>query len=202
MAEATATRVRVARQTARDQLGHWVKPPSAQGKPCPHACCQNRRVHPENLPVRLDRNYLRSLNDDELVRELISYQRYSDTHERGYLQILAEDQRRTDAPVKAAARKERSRDRRARANAEYSDEVYRQWFMAENRIQGAVLLNKKGRAAGIDERTLFSGPQSRVDKYASDELKEYFGSHPRMTRAQWDASKRGERRAYQEREAA
>jgi hypothetical protein len=194
MAEATATRVRVARQTARDQLGHWVTPPSQRGHPCHHSCCQGKRVHPANLPVRINREYLRSLSDDELEKEVISYSRYSDTHERGFLQILAEDQRRTDAPVKAAARKEKARDKRTRENQEYHDETYRQWMRAENGIQGGVLLNKAGIRAGVSDRSLFTGPQRRVDKYASDELKEWFASHPRMTRAEWDARQRAERR--------
>jgi hypothetical protein len=194
MPEARETRVRVARQTARDQLGHWVAPPSQRGHPCHHSCCQGKRVHPRSLPVKLNREYLRSLSDDELVTELGQYQRYSDSHERGFLQILAEAGRREDSAERATMRKERAREKRQRGNSEYRDEVYRQWFRAENGIQGGVLLNKAGRAAGIDERSLFTGSQRRVDKYASDELKEWFDSHPRMTRAQWDAQQRAERR--------
>jgi hypothetical protein len=192
MAESTATRVRVARQTARDQLGHWVAPPSARGKPCPHACCQGRRVHPRNMPVRLNRDYLRSLTEPELEKELVSYQRYSDSHERGYLQIIAEAQRREDA----ADRRQRARDRRAQRDSDYRDEVYRQYFRAENGIQGGVLLNKAGIRAGINERSLFSGRQRDVDKYASDELKEWLQSHPRLTRRQFDAAR--EQRQYRE----
>lgn len=44
------------------------------------------------------------------------------------------------------------------------------------------MLNKAGRRAGIDERKLFTGRQSTVDKYASDELKEFFLKNPRPTR--------------------
>jgi hypothetical protein len=144
------------------------------------------------MPVRLNRDYLRSLNEDELERELISYQRFSDSHERGYLQIIAEAQRREEA----ADRRQRARDRRAQRDSEYRDEVYRQWFRAENGIQGGVLLNKAGIRAGINERSLFSGRQRDVDKYASDELKEWFQSHPRLTRRQFDAA--SEQRQYRE----
>jgi hypothetical protein len=164
---------------ARDQIGHWVAPPSMRGRPCPHSCCQNKRVHPHGLPVRLDRAYLRSLSEDDLVREAETYSRYSDTHERGYLQILAEDRRR----IGAAERRTRSADRRRQRESDYRDEVYREWLHAENGIQGAVMLNRRGKAAGIDERSLFTGPQRRVDMYASDELKEWFEAHPRPTRA-------------------
>jgi len=46
-----------------------------------------------------------------------------------------------------------------------------------------------GRAArGIDERSLFTGPESRVRKYASPELIEWFASHPRPTRVSWFGS--------------
>lgn len=196
MAEATATRVRVARQIARDRLGHWVKPPSQQGHPCHHSCCQGKRVHPENMPVRLNRDYLKSLSQDELERELISYQRYSDTHERGYLQIIAEAVRREDS----AERKERAKDRRQRKTQEYSDLTYREWMLAENRIQGGVLLNRKGIAAGVSDRSLFSGSEARANRYASDELKEYWQAHPRITWQQFNAANRQERQ--DEREAA
>jgi hypothetical protein len=171
------------RSQPRDQIGHWVAPPSLRAHPCPHRCCQSKRVHPDALPVKLSRSYLRSLSDEEVERELLAYQHYSDDRTEGYLQVLAEAQRREDAPARAAERKERARDKRQRRESEYRDEVYREWLHAENGIQGSVMLNRKGRAAGIDERSLFTGPQSRVDKYASDELKEWFQAHPRPTRA-------------------
>ena len=45
-----------------------------------------------------------------------------------------------------------------------------------------------GPARGIDERSLFVGPESRVRKYASPELIEWFESHPRPTRVSWFGS--------------
>lgn len=48
------------------------------------------------------------------------------------------------------------------------------------------LLNRLGRAKGIDPATLWSGQASRARKYASDELKEWWSLHGgRMTAAQW-----------------
>ena len=44
------------------------------------------------------------------------------------------------------------------------------------------MLNAAGKKAGIDERTLFTGPASRVRRYASPELLEYFARHGRPTR--------------------
>lgn len=183
MAESAATRSVLARQQSRDNLKHWVAPPSADGRPCPHKCCRNQHPHPKNLPVKLDRKYLRSLSNDDVIRELETYQRYSDSHETGFLQVLAEAGRREESADRATARKERARDKRQRRESEYRDEVYREWLQAENGIQGSVMLNRRGKAAGIDERSLFTGPQSRVNAYASDELKEWFEAHPRPTRA-------------------
>ena len=159
-----------------------------------HKCCSGRRVHPQNLPVRLDRAYLRSLSQVELERELENYQAYQDTHEAGYLQVIAEDSRRYQAQTRATERKQRLRGERARATTDYRDEVYRQWLAAEGATNG-YMLNAAGRRAGIDERTLFTGPQSRVNRYASDELREFFLTHPRMTRQEWDARQRRERAA-------
>lgn len=171
-------RVRVARQP-RDQIGHWVEPPG--GKPCHHSCCRGYRVHPHHLPVRLNRAYLRSLSEDELVRELETYQNYSDTHEHGFLAILREDTRRTESRERAEARREREKDRRRREASEHQDEVYRQWLAAENATNG-YMLSAAGKAAGVNERTLFTGPASRVRRYASPELREWFEQHGRPTR--------------------
>jgi hypothetical protein len=179
---------------ARDQIGHWVKPPSMREHPCPHSCCRDARVHPANLPVRLSRDYLRGLSEPELERELSHYQNYADSHERGFLQVIAELGRREDRAERVEARRERARGRRRRLNAEHRDEVYRQWLQAEAATRG-VMLNKAGQRAGIDERSLFTGPESRVVKYASPELFEWFEEHGRPTRAAFLGSAR-ERKLY------
>lgn len=158
--------------------------------PCPHSCCNSKRVHPANLPVKLDRDYLRSLSERELERELDQYMGYYEVRERGARQIMTEIDRRENAERRAA----RAKDKRERAAEEWRDEVYRSWFHAERETKG-VMLNKAGLKAGIDERSLFTGPESRVAKYASPELVEYFESHPRPTRASFLGSTR-ERREH------
>jgi hypothetical protein len=45
------------------------------------------------------------------------------------------------------------------------------------------MLNKAGKAAEIDERSLFTGPESRARRYASEELLNHWESHPRPTSA-------------------
>jgi hypothetical protein len=82
---------------------------------------------------------------------------------------------------------ERARRRRQDAEQEYRDEVYRQWLAAEAATNG-FMLSQAGRYQGIDERSLFAGPESRVRKYASAELIEWFESHPRPTRVSWFGS--------------
>jgi hypothetical protein len=87
----------------------------------------------------------------------------------------------------AGARRERARRRRRNAEQEHRDEVYRQWLAAEAATNG-YLLNRAGQRSGIDERSLFTGPESRVLKYASAELIEWFQCHPRPTRVWWFGS--------------
>lgn len=61
------TDLRMARYKVRDLIGHFVKPRSAGGKMCPHACCRNKRVHPDNMPVILPSKLLRRASDEDLA---------------------------------------------------------------------------------------------------------------------------------------
>lgn len=45
------------------------------------------------------------------------------------------------------------------------------------------MLNRRGREAGVDPRSLFTGPESRVRKYASDELLAHWEYNRRPTEA-------------------
>jgi len=94
---------------------------------------------------------------------------------------------RTAVARTAAARSERARRRRQAAEQAYRDEVYRQWRAAEAATNG-YMLNQTGLREGIDERSLFAGPESRVRKYASPELIQWFEAHPRPTRVSWFGS--------------
>ena len=176
----------------RDRFGHFVSPPTAANRPCPHACCQGRRPHPARLPVRLDRQVLRGMGSDELERELEHYVHFRETHDEGAVQIAAELDRRDESARKAEARKQRAKERRRAAEEEYRDEVYRQWLRAEAETKG-YMLNKEGQRAGISERSLFTGPESRVRKYATRELIDFFEANPRPTRASWFGSARSRR---------
>lgn len=80
-----------------------------------------------------------------------------------------------------------------RLYAEWLDQMYERAERATN----GFMLNAEARAAGINERSLFSGPASRARKYASEELLRWWADNPRLTltefRAQWlgrDSDKR------------
>src|SRR5690606_27919701 len=73
--------------------------------------------------------------------------------------------------------------------------LYDEWletqFIAAERYTRGVLVNAAGRAAGIDGRSLLSGPQSRADKYASEELRTWWEQHPRVTLVEFRAQMLG-----------
>ena len=171
----------------RDQRGHWVRPKTARGHLCHHSCCNGSRVHPDKLPVKISRGYLRTLTAPQLERELDAYTNYSESHEEGFGQVLAEVDRREQSEKQRAHRAMLSAERRRHRQAEYTDEVYRQWLAAEAQTNG-YMLNRAGQAKGISDRSLFTGPEWRVNKYASRELQDWFAEHPRPTHASWFGS--------------
>jgi hypothetical protein len=67
---------------------------------------------------------------------------------------------------------------------EYDAYLYTSYLQAENDCRG-VLLSREGQSKGVDPETLFSGPASRVRKYASEELKTWFARNGRITYAEW-----------------
>ncbi|MEU2759383.1 phage minor capsid protein [Streptomyces sp. NPDC007094] len=73
---------------------------------------------------------------------------------------------------------------RREARALYDEYVYRQYLAAEEACRG-YLLNKKAQAAGIDPSSLFSGPARIAHARASDELKEWWAEHGRLTQAEF-----------------
>ncbi|MCF6467395.1 hypothetical protein FAF44_03060 [Nonomuraea sp. MG754425] len=73
--------------------------------------------------------------------------------------------------------------------------LYDEWLelqgIAAERYTRGNLINRAGRAAGVDGRTLLSGPQARADRYASDELRVWWEQHPRMTLVEFRAQMLG-----------
>jgi hypothetical protein len=180
----------------RDLLGHWVKPKTRAGEMCPHACCRGRRPHPERFPVILPKSLLREASERELWAHL---DRYGGGRqgERVGTQVVAELTRREARQDKARARRDRAKDRRRTKDDEFRSYLESEWIAAERQTRG-VMVNAAGRRAGIDDRSLFTGPESRVRKYGSRELREYFEQHPRVSRSEFlggaEAQRRGGRR--------
>lgn len=64
--------------------------------------------------------------------------------------------------------------------ADFEHYRHSRFVRAHTELRGE-LLNAAGRAARIDPATLFLGPKSRVNRYASEELKAWFAEHGRLT---------------------
>jgi hypothetical protein len=79
---------------------------------------------------------------------------------------------------------------RAQARVLYSEYVYRQYLDAEDDLRG-VLLNARARARGVHPESLFSGPAHVAYANASDELKEWWAAHGRLTQAEFIANATG-----------
>lgn len=62
----------------------------------------------------------------------------------------------------------------------FRDEADRQYFAAEEATRGNVI-NAAGQRAGVDPRSLFTGPESRARKYASEEVLQWWQDHGRLT---------------------
>jgi Holliday junction DNA helicase RuvB len=66
------------------------------------------------------------------------------------------------------------------ARAAFADHVRHEIDLAEaSQDVGLVMVNKEGRALHIDGRSLWTGPLTRARRYASDELLEWWETHPR-----------------------
>lgn len=162
--------------SVRDLLGHFVKPRSARGKMCPHACCRNQRVHPENMPVILPSKLLRRASDEDLQAHYERVQGSSRKDERARAQVLHEMDRR-DAGERARGQRSHAKFSRQLEQAEAVEASY---VAAEAETRGNMV-NKKGRARGISPRTLITGRAEDFERYASDELKEYYATRHRPT---------------------
>jgi len=68
---------------------------------------------------------------------------------------------------------------------EYEDAKLAAYEAAETALNG-VLLNARGKAKHIDAYSLFMGTKSRAHAYASEELIEWWKSHPRVTFQQFE----------------
>jgi hypothetical protein len=68
---------------------------------------------------------------------------------------------------------------------EFEDWRIAQYQRAAEDCRGS-LINRLGRERGIDARSLFLGSADRANLYASDELLEWWRTHPRMNYRMWE----------------
>lgn len=101
------------------------------------------------------------------------------------------------AAVAEEAAEEGPRLTRRQARELYDEYVYRQYLAAEDACNG-YLLNKKAVAAGHDPGALFSGPARIAYSRASDELKEWWKEHGRLTQAEFIEQATGQRQRWAE----
>jgi hypothetical protein len=161
----------------RDNYSHWVRKDQPTGRLCGHACCRNLRAHPESYPVAKRSKYLRHATDQQVADW---YGAAKD--DRGRDQALGEMQRRDVAQERKEAAEEKRRQRWANRQQFRRSERERMFTEAETATTG-YMLNRRGREAGINPRSLMTGPESRVRKYGSEELLNSVGYHPRPTEA-------------------
>lgn len=85
----------------------------------------------------------------------------------------------------------------ARMRDDYERYIEQAYNRALNET-GGVLVNNTGRALHIDGLDLFTGPQARAVKYASEELIDYWKQHPRVSLAKYESQwlQGNERYAY------
>ncbi|RJQ70552.1 hypothetical protein D5S17_28910 [Pseudonocardiaceae bacterium YIM PH 21723] len=81
-------------------------------------------------------------------------------------------------------RPERRRSPDQVCREEYDTYVSMSYLSAEQDCRGH-LLSAEGQARGVDPQTLFSGPARIAEKYASDELKSWWGRNGRVTYIEW-----------------
>ncbi|MDJ1136223.1 phage minor capsid protein [Streptomyces iconiensis] len=118
---------------------------------------------------------------------------------------LADDAASSDVPDAASnasdaegQEQQERRITRREARALYDEYVYDQYLKAETDCRG-YLLSRKAEADGADPTTLFSGPARIAYARASDELKEWWSRHGRMTQAEFIEKATGIRSAAAER---
>jgi hypothetical protein len=117
------------------------------------------------------------------------------------LYAAAEDDALIVLAVAEMTRRERcARERAIRhaVNAEWFLAAHAQYLQAEAACRGN-LLSRAGIKAGIDPWSLWSGPAGRADKYASEELRDFWlYASPRVTVCQYAAQLRRAQRAAAE----
>ena len=108
----------------------------------------------------------------------------ADDGDEAFWDAVKADAAKLYGKAEEAPEDERHTITRAEARRMYDEYVYRQMLAADEACNGN-LLNAKARAAGHSPLSLFSGPARIAYARASDELKEWWATHGRLTQAEW-----------------
>jgi hypothetical protein len=174
----------------RDLIGHYITKQQKTQRPCTHACCRGYRVHPANYPVILPSRTLRRASDEDLRDHFRKVTTDPDAKARtAEFQILHEMERRDraenaqrDREARRRARREGIAATRAAARMDREAETERIRLDAEAQTRG-YMVTAQGRARGISNDELLTGREAVFRRYATDEARDYFTSHPRPTAA-------------------
>ncbi|MFH8403744.1 phage minor capsid protein [Streptomyces sp. NPDC018019] len=93
-----------------------------------------------------------------------------------------------------AAEAQRTAYTREQVREMYQEHIYAQWLEAETELRGH-LLTREAEAAGVDPRSLFTGPSHVAYARASEDLKRWWADHPRTTLAEYTEQLTGVRDA-------
>lgn len=137
-----------------------------------HLAAFKRRRGEQVAQRATSKTVLRKLSDRAVVN---LYDKHG--HRPGVAKALEAEMNRRD-------RVDRARKRLRSLRSEYEDVAHAQFLAAEAATRGN-LLNRKGRMAGVDPQSLFSGPERRAHAYASEELLKFWDRHPRVTVTQY-----------------
>lgn len=138
--------------------------------------------------------------DAELKRREAGGERQPTAQERRVDELVSDGWSYEDAYREAYGGAEGNEDDSDRRRGESREQMRRRHFSeltalavleAEDATRGN-LLNKAGRAAGIDAASLFTGNRARARKYASEELLRWWEQHPRRTYAEYRAEVMGD----------
>lgn len=122
---------------------------------------------------------LRNLSDEELAAI------YHHGGEQAEKAVIRELRRRETS--------ERDRDRWAAVYQEWHDFAHAQYLAAEAECRGH-LLSREGIEAGISPWSLWSGSARRAERYASEELRNFWQANARLTVTEFREHQRRERR--------
>lgn len=182
------------REMTDDELGTAMRAPSLDERDRARIAAEfDRRYPPDPLPapagtgdpvtdLLTDRAAL-----DDVLDPLPAPEQWGEQHD--------DDQADTGPDADEEQQDEAPRITRREARDLYDDYVYTQYLAAEEDCRG-YLLNKKYETQAVSPESLFRGPARIAYARASDELKEWWTEHGRLTQAEFIQQATGQRQRW------